>query len=208
MERGAGWRDGSGPTMPASPATHSSEQQLAETADCYTMTAPWCGRWRVLGLADCSDSSSVEDVAGSLAPGTVRVSDAGTGALSQTITNGRHEWTADEPASHGGGDRGPTPYERLSGSLGACVAITVRMYADRKGWPLDNIIVEVSHVRVHADDCDDPDGNCGKVDVFRKLVELQGDLDEAQRARLAQIADRCPVHRTLAGSIRIETRFV
>ena len=140
--------------------------------------------------------------------GTVRLSDAGLGAFTQAITNGRHQWTADEPESYGGGDHGPTPYDFLSASLGACVAITLRMYANRKGWPLDNIIVEVSHEKVHADDCGDPDGNCGKIDVLTKLVELQGDLDAAQRQRLAEIADRCPIQRTLSGTIRIDTHFV
>lgn len=142
------------------------------------------------------------------APGVVRVSTAGEGPFTQAITNGRHQWIADEPESHGGSDLGPTPYELLTSSLGACVAVTVRMYANRKGWPLDDVIVDVSHDRVHADDCDDPDGDCGRIDVFTKVVEFVGKLDEAQRLRLAQIADRCPVHRTLAGTIRIDTSFV
>ncbi len=151
---------------------------------------------------------AAEDTERSLAAGTVRISDAGKGPITHTITNGRHQWTANEPESHGGADRGPTPYELLSGSLGACVAITVRLYADRKGWPLHRVVVDVSHDRVHADDCDDPDRNCGRIDVFTQVVELRGDLDEAQRRRLAEIADRCPVHRTLSGTISIDTRIV
>ncbi len=144
-------------------------------------------------------------VAPPMEPGAVRVAEAGVGNYTQTVTNGRHQWAADEPAAAGGRDEGPTPYDLLCSAVGACVAVTVRMYAERKGWPLESILVDVQHGRVHADDCAECETKKGMIDHIYKRVHLAGDLDEEQLDRLMSIADRCPVHRTLSSEIRIVT---
>lgn len=114
------------------------------------------------------------------------------------ITNGRHEWSADEPTDVGGDDTGPNPYELLLGALAACTCITVAMYCRHKEWKLDNISVEYWHDRLHADDCDDCEKDAtGYLDRVRSRIYIDGDFDEAQRDRLKQVAVRCPVHKTL-----------
>lgn len=130
----------------------------------------------------------------------------GARGLLQTITAGRHAFLADEPVGSGGEDRGPDPYDLLLASLGACTSMTLRMYADRKGWPLEGVEVALSHARVHADDCTDCGDATGQIDRIDRRIRLAGPLDERQRARLLEIADRCPVHRTLTGTIVIVTR--
>lgn len=117
----------------------------------------------------------------------------------------RHRITADEPVSLGGQDTGPTPYELLLGSLGACTAITLRMYAGRKEWDLQGVDVELSHERIHAEDCDCETDRVGLLDKIDRHVTLRGNLDAAQRKRLMQIADKCPVHRTLAATAVVRT---
>ena len=118
---------------------------------------------------------------------------------------GRHHLQADEPASLGGADRGANPYELLLASLGACKTITLRMYADRKGWPLDGVSVELTQQRVHAKDCQDCESDTGSAHIITCALTLLGDLDEEQRARLLEIADKCPVHKTLSGEMKIRT---
>ncbi|MDA1266545.1 MAG: OsmC family protein, partial [Planctomycetota bacterium] len=117
-----------------------------------------------------------------------------------------HTWLADEPAKYGALDAGPTPYELLLAGLGACTSMTLRMYADRKKWPLEKVSVSLRHDKIHADDCADCETTEGQVDRITRVVEITGELDETQRARLLEIADRCPVHRTLEGEIKVETR--
>jgi putative redox protein len=159
--------------------------------------AAWSRRY--LGLKD--------DPARPGAPeGVVRVSEADPAGFLQDVEAGpKHHVLADEPAAYGGTDAGPTPYQFLSAGLGACTSMTVRMYARRKGWPLEHVSVDVSHDKVHAQDCADcPDKNA-KIDVFQRRIRLDGPLDADQRARLLAIADRCPVHRTLEGNIKVET---
>lgn len=136
--------------------------------------------------------------------GVVVVADLGPGTLTQSIAAGHHHLTADEPPGVGD-DLGPTPYDLLLAGLGACTSMTVRMYADRKGWPLDGVSVRLSHERVHADDCRDPDARPCMVDHVDRTLELHGSLDDDQRSRLLAIAERCPVHRTLTGEIRVTT---
>ena len=143
------------------------------------------------------------DVTAPLEPGAVRVTEAGVGNYTQIATNGRHEWAADEPESVGGHDAGPNPYELLSASLAACATITMRMYADRKGWPLEGVSVDVKHDRIHAKDCEDCETKQGMIDRLEKTIRIIGDLDEDQIDRLMEIADRCPVHRTLSREIQI-----
>ena len=118
-----------------------------------------------------------------------------------------HLVVADEPASLGGGDRGPTPYELLAGALGACTTMTLQMYARRKRWPLEEAVVRLRHARVHAVDCADCGAREVRLDRIERELELRGALSAEQRARLAEMADRCPVHRTLAAGLDIVTRL-
>ncbi len=117
----------------------------------------------------------------------------------------RHGLVADEPASVGGTDTGPTPYDLLTAALGACTGMTLRMYADRKGWPLDEVTVRLRHDKVHAEDDERCEDTAAKIDRLQREIALDGPLDDDQRARLLEIADRCPVHRTLDSGVRIET---
>ena len=125
------------------------------------------------------------------------------------LTNG-HALIADEPTTVGGTGGGPTPYELLAAALGACTTMTLRMYAERKGWPLERSRVTVRHHKIHARDCADCVSEKGaRVDVLEREIELWGDLDAEQRSRLLEIANRCPVHRTLTeGEVKVRTRLV
>lgn len=139
--------------------------------------------------------------------GVVRVSEADPRGFLQDITSGQnHHVLADEPVSYGGTDRGMSPYGLLSAGLGACTSMTIRMYARRKGWRLAHVSVDVTHDKVHAQDAASPGED--KVDQFTRVIRLEGDLEAAQRARLLEIADRCPVHRTLERRSHIETRLI
>ena len=125
----------------------------------------------------------------------------------EILANG-HAMLADEPRSLGGTNAGPTPYQYLAAGLGACTAITLRMYADRKKWPLQGVSVELTHQKVHAEDCDCEARISGKIDQIQRVVSLEGPLDEDQQARLLEIANRCPVHRTLMeGQVDVKTRM-
>lgn len=112
---------------------------------------------------------------------------------------------ADEPVKYGGGNAGPSPYDYLLAALGACTGMTLRVYARSKGWPLEDVVVRLSHQKVHAEDCRDCDEKGGQIDSIERELEFHGELDEAQRQRLLDIAGRCPVHRTLTGEVRIRT---
>ena len=116
-----------------------------------------------------------------------------------------HQLVADEPLDAGGTDQGPTPYDLLLAALNACTTMTLRMYADRKQWPLELVTVESSHDRVHARDCAECESSDGWVDRIERRIELQGGLDQAQRQRLLEIAERCPVHRTLHSETIVKT---
>ncbi|MEZ5333022.1 MAG: OsmC family protein [Thermoanaerobaculia bacterium] len=141
---------------------------------------------------------------GSLPPGVVRAR-IGRDAYRTELSTGRHEWLADEPVEAGGEDWGPNPYDLLLAALGTCKAITVRMYADRKAWPLEEVVLELSHSRIHVKDCADCEAADGRVDEIRVELELVGALTDEQRSRLVEIAGRCPVHRTLTSQTRIRT---
>jgi len=138
-------------------------------------------------------------------PGTVVVTDAGTGKYAQRITAGEHVFPADEPVSAGGEDSGPNPYDLLLGALGSCTAMTLRMYADRKGIPLARSTVRLRHDRIYAKDCEECETEKGMLSRITREIHLEGDLDDEQRARLMAIADHCPVHRTLTSEISIRT---
>jgi uncharacterized OsmC-like protein len=124
--------------------------------------------------------------------------------LTQTIEIRQHRLTADEPSSAGGQDAGPDPYELLLAALGACTSITVRLYAQRKGWPLDGVQVALHHERIYAVDCAECETRDGFLDKITKQLTFFGPLDQEQRQRLAAIAERCPVNRTLQREVVIE----
>lgn len=140
--------------------------------------------------------------------GVVRVSEAEAAGFRQDIVvAGRHQMIADEPVNMGGTDLGPSPYQLLAAGLGACTTMTIRMYARRKGMPLGHVSCDVSHDRCHTEDCEDCDKGQAKVDVFRRVIRLEGMLSDAQRADLLKIADKCPVHKTLHGQAIIRTEL-
>jgi len=120
---------------------------------------------------------------------------------------GGYALVADEPESYGGSGRGPSPYDYLQAALGACTGMTVQMYARRKNWPLESAIVRLRHEKIHAEDCEHCEEKEGKIDRFERELELRGPLDEEQRRRLLEIAEKCPVHRTLQSDIVIDTRL-
>jgi putative redox protein len=136
--------------------------------------------------------------------GFVTVTEFGTGLYTQQITVGNHRLVADEPRPVGD-DAGPSPYDLLLAALGTCTSMTVRMYAHRNGWPLDHVRVTLRHYKIHAKDCADCETTKGLIDQIDKSVELVGDLDDAQRQRLMDIAARCPVHQTLTSEVHITT---
>lgn len=121
------------------------------------------------------------------------------------IQAGSHSLVSDEPEDVGGDDEGPTPYDLLLSALGSCTGMTLRMYADRKEWPLDETIVRLSHGKIHAADCENCDTEEGKVDRIEREIEVRGDLSEDQRARLLEIANKCPVHRTLHNEVSVRS---
>jgi putative redox protein len=143
----------------------------------------------------------------SVEPGWVKVIESGEGKLTELLLDGRHQLFADEPTAAGGSDRGPGPYELLLMALGACTTMTLRLYADRKRWPLTRVSVQLRHARIHAEDCADCETKQGMIDRIERVISLEGALDDAQRQRLLEIADMCPVHRTLTSEIKIETRL-
>ena len=139
--------------------------------------------------------------------GIVRVDEADPTGFRQDIAAGpKHHVAADEPVAYGGTDDGFTPYQLVSAGLGACTSMTIRMYARRKKWPLTHVSVDITHDKIHAADCDHCLVEIGKIDQFKRVITLEGDLDADQRKRLMEIADKCPVHRTLESEIEIVTK--
>lgn len=140
--------------------------------------------------------------------GVVRVAEAEASGFRQDIAiSSLHQLVVDEPTSMGGTDLGPSPYQLLSAALGACTTMTLRLYARRKGIPLDHVACDVTHNKCHTEDCEDCDKTQPKIDVFRREIRLEGDLTDDQRTALLAIADKCPVHRTLHGQAIIETEL-
>jgi uncharacterized OsmC-like protein len=125
--------------------------------------------------------------------------------LRTEVTANGYALVADEPAGFGGTDAGPTPYDYLLAALGSCTAMTVRMHADRKGWPLESVRVLMKHGKIHAKDCAECETENGRIDRIEMELDLEGPLDEQQRRRLREIAEKCPVHRTLDSEVLIET---
>jgi putative redox protein len=137
----------------------------------------------------------------------VEVEETLTGRYMQSGRAGRHALTLDEPAEVNGNDAGPGPYELLLLGLGACTSMTLRMYAELKKLPLQSVRVRLTHRKIHAQDCADCDTQEGKVDEITREIHLGGDLSDEQRARLLEIANRCPVHRTLTSEIKVRSRL-
>jgi uncharacterized OsmC-like protein/pimeloyl-ACP methyl ester carboxylesterase len=136
----------------------------------------------------------------------VLVEETHNGKFEQAIIAGAHRYVADEPISAGGNGAGPNPYEYLLAALGACTSMTIRLYAERKQLPLRHVSVLLKHDKIHAQDCENCETKVGMVDHIDRTVTLEGELDELQRAKLLEIADKCPVHRTLSSEIDIETK--
>jgi putative redox protein len=127
----------------------------------------------------------------------------GEGFYAQVKANG-HILVADEPLEMGGTDKGPTPYDYLLGALGSCTAMTLRMYADHKDWPLESVKVRLTHGKIHADDCANCEAETGKIDRIECEIEIEGDLSDEQHDKLLEIAGKCPIHRTLTSETVIE----
>jgi uncharacterized OsmC-like protein/fermentation-respiration switch protein FrsA (DUF1100 family) len=156
--------------------------------------AAWAGRY----LEDAAPAEAAPERAEGFVATTT-----GRDGYRTEVRARRHRWTMDEPVAVGGADLGPTPYELLAAALGACTGMTLRMYAERKGWPLEEVTVQLEHARIHAVDEQECDTREPRLDRMQRTVALAGELDDAQRARLLEIADRCPVHRTLSAGILI-----
>jgi len=168
-----------------------------------TMLAAWSSRYLTADVA----AKPAPVSAPKSAPGTTIVTGAGEGLFPQLISASGHALRADEPVDVGGTDSGPGPYDLLLSALGACTAMTVRMYAERKKWPLENVLVTLQHSKIHVDDCAKCETSDQKIDFISRQIRFEGPLDDAQRQRLLEIADKCPVHRTLTSEIRIETKL-
>lgn len=162
-----------------------------------SILAAWAARY--LGAAG--------DAAPAPVPGKVVVQETHDGKFSQRVVAGRHVIRADEPVSVGGMDTGLSPYDLLLAGLGACTSMTMRMYADLKGFPLERTTVELRHDKIHAADCEECETREGKIDRIERLIRLEGPLSEEQRAKLLEISKKCPVHRTLHSELTIPTRL-
>ena len=161
--------------------------------------ATWASRYLEL-----PDTSAPSHVPSEVIDNRVTARTGADGFRTELFANG-FPLVADEPVEVGGGNEGPSPYEYLLAALGACTGMTLRMYARSKGWPLEDVVVRLSHQKIHANDCRDCDAKGPQIDSIERELELLGELDEAQRQRLLEIAGRCPVHRTLTGEVRIGT---
>jgi putative redox protein len=142
-----------------------------------------------------------------ISSGEVWVEETGEGLINRILTH-KHELYADEPEAVGGQDIAPDPYTLLLSALGACTSMTLRLYAKRKQLPLQHVRVKLKHSKVHAEDCAECDDKNAMMDHIERNIELTGDLTEAQRARLLEIANKCPVHRTLTSKIKIDSKLI
>jgi uncharacterized OsmC-like protein/alpha/beta superfamily hydrolase len=149
---------------------------------------------------------AAQPAAASEGPRNVVVRETRNSKFQQIVTSGPHEMLADEPVAVGGKDSGPGPYDFVLAGLGACTSMTMRMYADRKSLPLDRVTVTLKHSKIHAQDCEECETREGMLDQIDRVISIEGALDADQRKRLMEIADKCPVHRTLTSEIRIVTK--
>ena len=175
---------------------------LANKGDaCYAggLIASWAEKY--LAFEQASSAASLSD------DGVVSASIGRERYYTEIDAHG-HALVADEPESMGGGALGPSPYELLTAALGACTAMTLRMYADHKKWPLEEVDVQLRHRKIHAKDCVECEDKTGKVDLIERDIELVGELSDEQRQRLLEIADKCPVHKTLHAEVKITSRLI
>jgi uncharacterized OsmC-like protein/fermentation-respiration switch protein FrsA (DUF1100 family) len=170
-----------------------------DTAYAAEVIAAWASRY-IGSTAPAQATSSGE------APRQVVVRETRNSKLQQTVTIGPHRLIADEPVAVGGEDTGPGPYDFLLTALGACTSMTMRLYADRKALPLDRVTVTLRHSKIYAKDCEECETRDGMLDQIDRVIGMEGTLDADQRKRLMEIADKCPVHRTLTSEIRILTK--
>ncbi len=177
----------------------SRKEDAAYVAD---VIAAWAVRYICAGADVNTKASGV-----TAEPGTVVVAETGPGKFANTVSiGGRHSLSADEPAEYGGTDTGPTPYDLVLAGLGACKTMTMRMYAERKGFPLDGTRVTLKHDKIYADDCAACETEGGRIDRIEAEIEVIGDMDDETRQKIADIAEKCPVHRTLHSEVLIESR--
>lgn len=162
------------------------------------LIAAWSSRY-LPTLASAQDA---------LPAGIVDVSETKTGPLAQVVRAGRHRLPAGEPVAVGGDDSGPGPYDLLLAALGACSSMTMRLYAERKKIPAERFSVRLSHRRIHAEDCEDCESESGDIGEISKDITIEGDVSEADRAKLLEIAGKCPVHKTLTHEIKIRSKLV
>ena len=181
----------------------NADHLLTKEADAdyvaLTLTA-WASRYLDLASPQLQSQDRPK-----VTPGEVLVTERDAAFLRGLYTSD-HQWLADEPKDKGGSNLGPSPYELLLMSLGACTSMTLRMYANHKKLPIENIQVHLSHKRIHAQDCAECETQDGRVDEMERIIEYQGQLTEEQHQRLLEIADKCPVHKTLEGEIKVHTR--
>ncbi|MBK8908006.1 MAG: OsmC family protein [Rhodospirillales bacterium] len=164
--------------------------------------------WAHHYLPEAAAEPSVGPPALAAPPDAVTVTETGRGRFAQTISvRGRHQLGADEPPEVGGDDTGPTPYDLLLASLGACTSMTIRMYAEHKKLPLERVSVTLRHAKIHAKDCAECETKTGRIDHIEREVTVAGDLDAATRQKLLEIAEKCPVHRTLHTEVSVQTRL-
>ncbi|MEP7017922.1 MAG: alpha/beta fold hydrolase [Actinomycetota bacterium] len=190
-------------------AVDGADHLLTRPADAEfvaSLIATWVRRYLPMASSTVDDPSPApaEPVPAVTVPGVV-VAEAEQGHFIHTVRAGGHTWTVDEPESSGGQDAGPTPYDLLLAGLGACTSMTMRMYADRKGWSMGPTSVQLAHSRIHARDCDTCENTAGRLDHIDRVITLDASLSAEQRASLLAIADKCPVHRTLTSEVSIST---
>lgn len=174
--------------------TNASDAQYAAT-----VIAAWVQRYLSVAVVDKQVADGVE--------GAVTVTELDATGFKQSVSSGSHKLIADEPKSFGGTDLGMSPYQLLASGLGACTNMTIRMYARLKKLPLESVSVDISHDKVHAKDCENCDDK-QRIDQFQRNITLTGNLDAKQRKKLLEIADKCPVHRTLENKVAIITELM
>lgn len=167
-----------------------------------SVLAAWAARYLPEQPASAENASQERE------EGTILVAESGIGKFAQSVSVGKHKLTADEPVSAGGNDNGPTPYDFLAIALGACTNMTLRMYAERKRLTLGQISVEVRHAKVHAQDCAECEGREGHIDRFERAIRIAGNMPAELEAKIAEIAGKCPVHRTLEAKSIVTTSVV
>jgi putative redox protein len=173
----------------------SGRRDAAYVAD---VIAAWAERYIDLVVAE--DAADLSE-----APRRVVVRETRNGKFQQTVSIGPHQMLADEPVAAGGEDTGPGPYDFVLAGLGACTSMTMRLYADRKSLPLERVTVTLKHSKIHAEDCAECETKAGMLDRIERVIAIEGALDAEQRGKLMEIADKCPVHRTLTSEVHIVT---